>query len=124
MAYYETVFMARQDLTDAQVKSMTDEFSKIITDNGGKIAKVENWGLLQLAYKINKAKKAHYVLLETDAPAPAVQEMERNMRINEDVIRSLTIRLDAPSEEPSPMMGGGSDKSDSKYDKSSNKEAA
>lgn len=104
MAIYETVFMARQDLTQAQVDALTKEFSDIVTDNGGKILKTENWGLMTLAYKINKAKKAHYVLIETDAPAPAVQEMERNMGINEDVMRSLTIKLEAPTEEPSAIL--------------------
>ncbi len=101
MPYYETVFMARQDLTDAQVKALTDEFSKIITDNGGKVLKTESWGLRSLAYTINKSNKAHYVLIETDAPGPAVIELERVMRLNEDVMRSQTLRLEEPTDGPS-----------------------
>lgn len=104
MPNYETVFMARQDLTQTQVKALTDGFAKIITDNGGKVHKTEQWGLLTLAYKINKAKKAHYVLIETDTPAPALHEMERNMRLNEDVMRYLTTRQEKLSEGPSIMM--------------------
>ncbi len=104
MPYYETVFMARQDLTDAQVTSLTEELCAIITDMGGKVTKTENWGLRNLAYRINKARKAHYVLLETDAPSEAVIELERKMRLNEDIMRSLTIRLDELTKGPSVMM--------------------
>ncbi|MAI61153.1 MAG: 30S ribosomal protein S6 [Micavibrio sp. TMED27] len=104
MPYYETVFISRQDLTDTQVKDLTDQFTKIIEDQGGKTLKTEQWGLKSFAYKINKAKKGHYTLLETDAPAAALIELERVMRINEDVVRAMTIRLDEPTEGPSVMV--------------------
>ena len=113
MNIYETVFMARQDLTDAQVKSLTESHTKIITDNGGTVHKTENWGLQTLAYKINKAKKAHYVLLEMEAPAAAVHELERNLGLNEDIVRSLTLRLEEKTETPSPIIR--------KYDESDEK---
>ncbi len=123
MPYYETVFIARQDLTDTQVKDLTAQFSKIITDNGGKIHKTENWGLRTLAYRINKSRKGHYVLLESDAPSDAVIELERIMRLNEDVIRSLTTRQDKLSEGPSVMMAKPRDNDDDKKFKDK-KEAA
>lgn len=101
MSYYETVFIARQDLTETQVVALTELFSKVITDNGGKIHKVENWGLRKLAYKINKASKGHYVLIESDAPSAAIIEMERLMRLNEEVVRSQTIREEELTNGPS-----------------------
>lgn len=104
MPIYETVFIARQDLTDTQVKELTDKFSKIVTDLDGKILKTENWGLRTLAYRIKKAKKAHYVLIETDAPSAAIIEMERNLRLNEDIMRSLTVRRDEPSKAQSAIL--------------------
>ena len=104
MPIYETVFMARQDLTEAQVKDMTDQFSKIVTSQGGKILKTENWGLRTLAYRINKSKKAHYVLIETDAEPAAVIELDRLLRLNEDVMRSMTIRREKPSEGQSAIL--------------------
>ncbi|MGH1398764.1 MAG: 30S ribosomal protein S6 [Alphaproteobacteria bacterium] len=120
MPFYETVFIARQDLTDNQVKDLTDRFTKIITDQGGKILKTEQWGLRTLAYKINKSRKGHYTLIESEVAGPAIIELERIMRLDEDVMRALTIRLDAPSEGPSAILGGN-DRSDKKFDK---KEAA
>lgn len=104
MPYYETVFIARQELTPAQVEEMTTAFSKILKDNGGKVTKTENWGLRTLAYRINKARKGHYVLIESDAPGAAVIELERNMRFNEDVLRYLTINLETLSKGPSAIM--------------------
>ena len=123
MPYYETVFIARQDLTDAQVKDLTDQFSKIITDNGGKIHKVENWGLRNFAYRINKSRKGHYVLIESDAPSAAVIELERVMRLNEDIVRSLTTREEKLSEGPSVIMDKSRDDDDDKRTKDK-KEAA
>ncbi|GJL85865.1 MAG: 30S ribosomal protein S6 [Micavibrio sp.] len=118
MPFYETVFIARQDLTEKQVKELTDQFSKIITDQGGKIQKTEQWGLRTLAYRIKKNRKGHYTLIETDTPAPAVIEMERQMRLHEDVLRYLTIREKELSKGPSIMMeksgGRDSDERDSK----------
>lgn len=106
MAFYETVFISRQDLGDAQVKDLTDMASKIITDQGGKILKVEQWGLKTLAYKINKSRKGHYTLIESDAPGAAIIELERILRLNEDVMRYMTIRLEEATTGPSVMMGG------------------
>ena len=108
MPFYETVFIARQDLSESQVKELTDSYSKIITDNGGKVTKVENWGLRSLAYKINKNRRGFYVLIETDTPAPALHEVERNMRLNEDILRFMSIKLDELSYGPSIIMDKGS----------------
>ena len=113
MPYYETVLIARQDLTEAQVKDITASFSKIITDAKGKIHKTEFWGLKNFAYRINKARKGHYVLFELDTPAEALLEMERQMRLHEDIVRYQTIRLDALSDGPSVMMDKG-DRDDKK----------
>ncbi len=104
MPIYETVFMARQDLAEAQVKDLTDKFVKIVKDGGGKILKTESWGLRTLAYRIKKSRKAHYVLIESDAPSAAIIELERNLRLNEDVMRSLTTRRDAPSKGQSAIL--------------------
>ena len=107
MPVYETVFIARQDLTENQVKDLTDRFCKVITDAKGKILKTEQWGLRTLAYKINKSRKGHYTLIESEVAGPAVIELERIMRLDEDVMRSLTIRLDEPTNGPSVMMDSG-----------------
>ncbi|MBL6940596.1 MAG: 30S ribosomal protein S6 [Rhodospirillales bacterium] len=104
MAYYECVFIARQDISATQVEGLCETFSKVISDNGGSVVTTENWGLRTLSYRINKNRKAHYVLFNIDAPAPAIHEMERQMRINEDILRYLTIKLDAFEEGPSVMM--------------------
>ncbi len=104
LPFYENVFIARQDISAPQVDSLADDFSKIIEDQGGKVAKREYWGLRTLAYRIKKNRKAHYVLLNIDAPTQAVQDMERQMRLNEDVLRYLTVRVDELEEGPSAMM--------------------
>ena len=104
MPYYETVFIARQDLSDAQVKTLTDSYVKIIEDAKGKIHKIENWGLRNLAYRINKNRRGHYVLIESDVEAPAIHEMERTMRLNEDILRFMSIREDELSTGPSIVM--------------------
>jgi len=104
MALYESVFIARQDVSAAQVEQLAETFSGIIRDNGGEVAKTEHWGLKTLAYKIKKNRKGHYVLMNLDAPAAAVAEMERNMAINEDVLRVLTVRVDKLDPGPSAMM--------------------
>lgn len=104
MPFYETVFIARQDLSESQVKDLTDGYAKIIKDGGGKVHKTENWGLRNLAYKINKNRRGHYVLIETDTPAPALHEMERTMRLNEDILRFMSIREDELSKGPSVVM--------------------
>ena len=104
LAYYESVFIARQDISATQVEGLTETFSKVISDNGGSIANTESWGLRTLAYRIKKNRKGHYVMFHIDAPAPAVHEMERQMRINEDVLRYMTIRVDELEEGPSAIM--------------------
>ena len=104
MPFYETVFIARQDLSDAQVKEITDAAEKIIKDGKGKVTKTENWGLRTLAYRINKNRKGHYVLIESDSPAPPVIELERTLRLNENVLRYMTIKLDALSKGPSKII--------------------
>ena len=107
MPLYEHVFLARQDLAQAQVDALAEDATKIITDNGGKVVKTETWGLKSLAYRIAKNRKAHYVALDIDAPAPAIAELERQSNINEDVIRFLTIRVDELEKGPSAMMRRG-----------------
>ena len=104
MALYEHVFLARQDLAQAQVDTLAETATKIIEDNKGKVVKTENWGLRSLAYKIAKNRKAHYVMLEIDAPAGVVAELERQTQINEDVIRYMTVKVDGHEEGPSVMM--------------------
>jgi small subunit ribosomal protein S6 len=104
MPLYEHVFLARQDLAQAQVDALAENATKIVTDNGGKVVKTENWGLRNIAYRIAKNRKAHYVALDIDAPAPAIAELERQTNINEDVIRFLTIRVDEHESGPSAMM--------------------
>ncbi|KQR83994.1 30S ribosomal protein S6 [Sphingomonas sp. Leaf343] len=104
MALYEHVFLARQDLAQAQVDALAEAATKIVQDNQGKVVKTETWGLRSLAYKIAKNRKAHYVMLEIDAPAGVVAELERQTQINEDVIRFMTVRVDELEEGPSAMM--------------------
>ena len=107
MPLYEHVFLARQDLAQAQVDALAENATKIIEENGGKIAKTETWGLRSLAYRIAKNRKAHYVMLDIDAPAPALAELERQTGLNEDVLRYMTIRVDAHENGPSAMMRRG-----------------
>ena len=104
MPLYECVFIARQDVSSSQVEGLVGQFSEIIEKNGGRIAKSEMWGLRNLAYKIKKNRKGHYALIHIDAPSDAVQEMERNMRLNEDVLRYLTVRVEELEEGPSVVM--------------------
>ncbi len=104
MALYEHVFLARQDLAQAQVDALAATATEIIETNGGKVKKTETWGLRSLAYKIAKNRKAHYVMLEFDAPGNVVAELERQTQINEDVIRYLTTKVDAHEDGPSVMM--------------------
>ena len=104
MPYYESVFIARQDISGAQVDSLTESLTNIIQEGGGQVTKKEFWGLRNLAYKIKKNRKGHFVLLNIDGPSGAVLEMERNLRINEDVIRYLTVRVDELESEESIML--------------------
>ena len=125
MPIYETVFMARQDLAEKQVAELTEKYSEVIKSQKGKVLKTENWGLRTLAYRINKSRKAHYVLLETDVAGEGVIELERLLGLDEDIMRSQTIKLEAPTEGPSVIMDkSGRDDEDDKKKKFSKKEAA
>ena len=104
MPFYENVFIARQDISAAQADTLAETYSNVIAEHGGKVTKRENWGLRNIAYRIKKNRKGHYVLLNIDAPPAAVQEMERQMRISEDVLRYLTTRVEELEEGPSAMM--------------------
>ncbi|MCE2927095.1 MAG: 30S ribosomal protein S6 [Rickettsiales bacterium] len=104
MPFYETTFIVRQDLSRADVTKFADQYTAIIEQNGGKVVKNEYWGLKSLAYKVDKNRKGHYTMLAIDASADAVKEMERQIRINEDIIRVLTVRVEAIEEGPSVMM--------------------
>ncbi|MBN67322.1 MAG: 30S ribosomal protein S6 [Rickettsiales bacterium] len=112
MAQYECTFIARHDMSRNDVQKLTDEFAAVIKDNGGSVVKEEYWGLRNLAYKINKNGKGHYTMLGLDTPYPALAEMERQMRLNEDVVRVLTVKVETMDSSPSVMMkhrGGDSD---------------
>ncbi|MER2519349.1 MAG: 30S ribosomal protein S6 [Bdellovibrionales bacterium] len=104
MPFYESVFIVRQDVPTAQVETLAKSFADIIVAQGGQIAKTEHWGLRTLAYRINKNRKGHYVLFNIDAPSSAIVEMERNMRLHEDVLRFLTVRVEELEAGPSAMM--------------------
>ena len=104
MPLYEHIFIARQDISPAQVEGLTETLQKLVTENGGKVEKAEYWGLRSLQYKIRKNRKGHYSLFNIDAPAAVVHELERQEKINEDILRSLTIRVDALDETPSPVL--------------------
>lgn len=104
MPLYEHIFIARQDASAQQVEELTKAYTELLGENGGKVSKTEYWGVKSLAYRMNKNRKGHYTLLNIDAPAEAVAEMERLQRINEDVLRSLTIRVEEHEEGPSAMM--------------------
>ncbi|MEI2686063.1 MAG: 30S ribosomal protein S6 [Cypionkella sp.] len=104
MPLYEHVMIARQDLSSAQAEGLIEHFSAVLADNGGKVVEHEYWGVKTMAYKINKNRKGHYALLKTDAPAAAVLEMERLMRLHDDVMRLLTIKVDVHADGPSVQM--------------------
>jgi small subunit ribosomal protein S6 len=104
MALYEHIYLARQDVTAQQVDALTAQFKSVIESFGGKVEKTEYWGLKSLAYRIKKNRKAHFSLLNIDAPPPALAEMERQMGISEDIIRFMTVRVEALEEGPSAMM--------------------
>ena len=106
MPLYETVLIARQDLPAQEAEALAERFSGIVTEGGGSVARCEYWGLRPLAYRIKKNRKGHYTMLHIDAPSDAVSEMERNMRLNEDVLRYLTIRMESLDENPSIIMQG------------------
>ena len=104
MALYEHVFLARQDVSAQQVDALVEQYKGVLESLGGKVGRVENWGLKSLTYRIKKNRKAHYALMDIDAPAAAIHEVERQMRINEDILRYMTIAVEAHEEGPSAMM--------------------
>lgn len=104
MALYEHIFMARQDVSAQQVDQMIEQYKALLEENGGSVTKTENWGLKSLSFKIAKNRKAHYALMNITAPSAAVLEMERQMRINEDILRFQTLRVEELEEGPSVML--------------------
>ncbi len=112
MPLYEHVMIARQDLSSAQAEGLVDHFTSVLADNGGSVVASEYWGVKTMAYKINKNRKGHYSFLRTDAPAGAVQEMERLMRLHDDVMRVMTVKVDAHDEGPSVQMQKRDDRGD------------
>ena len=104
MALYEHVLIARQDISAQQAEALNDQLKAMLEEQGGKVAKIEYWGLRNLAYRIKKNRKGHYSLLAIDAPAPAVKEMERQLSINEDVLRYMTVKVEELDLELSPIL--------------------
>ena len=104
MALYEHVFLARQDVSAQQVDALVEQYKGVVESFGGKVGRVENWGLKSLTYRINKNRKAFYVLMDVDAPAAAIQEVERQQRFNEDILRFMTVKVEKHEEGPSAMM--------------------
>ncbi|CDP52395.1 30S ribosomal protein S6 [Paradevosia shaoguanensis] len=112
MALYEHIFLARQDVSAQQVEDLVNNLTEVLASGGGKVTKNEYWGLKSLSYRIKKNRKAHYTLLNIDAPSSAVAEMERQMSINEDILRYMTVRVDELEEGPSAMMQKRDERSD------------
>lgn len=112
MPLYESVFIARQDISSAQAEQLTSDFSEIIANMGGEVKNTESWGLRSLAYKIKKNRKGHYVLMHIEAPSDAILEMERNMRLNEDVLRYMSLRIEELPEGQSAILLAKSERSD------------
>lgn len=123
MPLYETVIIARQDISTQQVETLTEQMSGYITDGGGQIAKTEHWGLRNLAYKIKKNRKGHYVLMNIDAPVPAVKEMERNLLLHEDILRYMTLRVEELEEGDSVMLQSRNARATSRRDREDEGEA-
>ena len=120
MALYESVIIGRQDLTPGQFETLLEKFIAVIQSFKGEIKKRENWGIRNLAYKINKNRKGHYTLLNIDSPPEAIQEYERLMRLDEDIIRFLTIKIKSIDDKPSPLMVNNSDRSKNETNKDEN----
>lgn len=117
MSCYEHVFIARPDVSSQHVESLIETFSNVLTEGGGNVGKTEYWGLRNLAYRIRKNRKGHYVLMNIDAPHPAVAEMERQMRLHDDVMRFMTLRVDELEEAPSVMMQAKEDRGRGRRDR-------
>ena len=116
MALYESVIIGRQDLTPSQFDTLIEKFTSVLVSLKGEIKKKESWGLRNLAYKISKNRKGHYMLLNIDGPPEAILEYERLMRLDDDIIRFLTIKIKAIDEKPSPLMNSKTDKSKTETD--------
>jgi small subunit ribosomal protein S6 len=112
MSLYEHTCIARQDLSAQQAQTLTETLTQLVTDNGGTVGKTEYWGLRNLAYRIQKSRKGHYIHLNIEAPAATILELERNERFNEDVLRFLTVKVDELSEAPSAVMQARSGRDD------------
>ena len=123
MALYESVIIGRQDLTVNQFETIIEEFISVLKSQSGEVKKKEYWGLRNLAYKINKNRKGHYLMLNIDAPPSAISEYERLMGLHEDIVRFLTIKIDEINEIPSPMMNGKNDRSRSDNNDTNNSSA-
>jgi small subunit ribosomal protein S6 len=119
MPLYEHVFISRQDLSSVQAEGLIEHFSTVLADNGGKVVENEYWGVKTMAYKINKNRKGHYAFLKSDAPSAAVQEMERLMRLHDDVMRILTIKVDKHGDGPSVQMQKRDDRDGDRGDRPS-----
>lgn len=104
MALYESTFIARQDISTQDVERITDEFSVVLSENGGSVVKKEYWGLRNLAYNIGKNRKGHYVMLCIEASSDTINELQRKYKLSEDVVRNLTLKIDSISKDPSIMM--------------------
>ena len=115
MAFYESIFIVRQDVSAGDVEKIADTFTKVVKDNGGTVVKKESWGLRNLAYKVKKNRKGHYIMLCLDAPAAVITELQRQYKLHEDVIRYMTVAVEEISKKPSPILAG---------DKYKDKEAA
>ena len=120
MALYESVIIGRQDLTPGQFETLLEKFIAVIQSFKGEIKKRENWGIRNLAYKINKNRKGHYMLLNIDGPPESIKEFERLMRLDEDIIRFLTIKIKSIDDKPSPLMVNNSDRSKNETTKDEN----
>ena len=107
MPFYECVLIARSDITPQQVETLADQMAAVVAEGGGSVGKKEYWGLRNLAYRIKKNRKGHYLLMNIDAPHPAVAEMERQLRLNEDILPFLTVRVEARDEGPSAIVARG-----------------
>ena len=112
MSFYESVFIARQDVSSTQVEQLADSFAEILSGLGAEVKLREYWGLRNMAYRIKKNRKGHYVMFHIDGPSAAILEMERNMRLNEDILRYMTIRMDELPEGPSVIMQAKSERND------------
>ena len=123
MALYESVIIGRQDLTVNQFETIIEEFISVLKSQSGEVKKKEYWGLRNLAYKINKNRKGHYLMLNIDSPPSAISEYERLMGLHEDIVRFLTVKIDEINEIPSPMMNGKNDRSRSDNNDTNNSSA-